>query len=59
MIDPDFRSCLGILNGEGGKPKGMHWKTYLRVKDCHDVLVQVSFYDIARKFSFLHKLLEA
>jgi hypothetical protein len=23
----------GILNGDGGKPKGMHWKTYQRLKN--------------------------
>ena len=49
----------GILNGSGGKPKGMHWKTYQRLKDHHDALVQVSFHDIGRKLGFLHKFLEA
>ena len=48
----------GILNGDGGKPKGMHWKTYLRIKSHHDALVQVSFHDIGRKLGFLHKLLD-
>ena len=48
----------GILNVEGGKPKGMHWKTYWRVKSQHDALVQVSFRDIGRKFGFLHRLLD-
>ena len=48
----------GILNGDGGKPKGMHWKTYQRIKSQHDALVQVSFHDIGRKLGFLHKLLD-
>ena len=48
----------GILNGGGSKPKGMHWKTYWRLKSHHDALVQVSFHDIGRKLGFLHKLLE-
>ncbi|NDP39901.1 MAG: hypothetical protein GZ093_14315 [Rhodoferax sp.] len=48
----------GILNGDGGKPKGMHWVTYQRLKAEHDRLVQISFHDIGRKFGFLHKLLE-
>ena len=48
----------GILNGNGGKPKGMHWKTYQRLKAEHDRLVQISFHDIARKFGLTHKLLE-
>ena len=48
----------GILNGNGGKPKGMHWTTYQRIKRHHDALVQVSFHDIGRKLGFLHRLLE-
>ena len=47
----------GILNGDGGKPKGMHWKTYQRIKSRHDELVQVSFHDIGRKLGFLHELM--
>ena len=35
------------------------WETYQRLKSRHDVLVQVSLHDIARKLGFLHKLLEA
>jgi hypothetical protein len=30
----------GILNG-GGKPKGMHWKTYQRLKSRHDALARL------------------
>ncbi len=47
----------GILNGDGSKPKGMHWKTYQRIKSRHDALVQVSFHDIGRKLGFLHELM--
>ena len=47
----------GILNGDGCKPKGMHWKTYFRLKSAHDALVLVSLHDISRKLGFLHKLL--
>ena len=46
----------GIANPSTGKPKGMHWDTYQRLKSQHDVLVQVSFYEIDRKLGFLHKL---
>ena len=46
------------MNGGGGKPKGMHWKTYQRLKSQHDALVKVSLYDIGRKLGFLHKLVE-
>ena len=48
----------GILNGEGGKPKGLHWATYWRLKAEHDRLVQISFQDIGRKFGCLDRLLE-
>lgn len=48
----------GILNGNGGKPKGMHWTTYQRLESRHDALVQVSLNDIGRKLGFLDKLLE-
>jgi hypothetical protein len=49
---------VGILNGEGGKPKGMHWKTYQQLKIDHNALVQVSFQDIGRKLGFLYELLD-
>jgi hypothetical protein len=38
---------LAILNCDGDKPKGMHWKTYQRLKSHHDALVQVSFLTLA------------
>jgi len=41
-----------------GKPKGLHWATYRRLKAEHDRLVQISFRDIGRKLEFLHKLLD-
>ncbi len=47
----------GILNGSGGKPKGMHWKTYWRLKIQHDAFVQVSFRAIERRFGHLHELM--
>ena len=48
----------GIAHGDGGKPKGMHWETFWRLKSRHDALVQVSLYDISRKLGFLHKFLK-
>ena len=47
-----------IAHGEGGKPKGLHWATYQRLKAEHYRLVHVSFRDMGRKLGFLHKLLE-
>ena len=49
----------GILNGNGGRPKGMHLATYERLERRHDALVQVSLHDIALKFGFLHKVLNS
>ena len=48
----------GILNGEGGKPKGMHWTTYQGLKSQHDALMQVSFTDIRWKLGLMHRLLD-
>jgi hypothetical protein len=48
----------GILNGNGSKPKGMHWTTYLRLKSRHDELVQFSLNDMGRKLGLVNKLLE-
>lgn len=48
----------GIFNGNGGKPKGMHWTTYQRLKSQHDALVQVILHDMGRKLGILHRLLE-
>jgi hypothetical protein len=47
----------GILNDTGGKPKGMHWKTYQRLKSHHDTLLQVSLQDMGRKLGVLNKML--
>lgn len=30
----------GIAHPDGGKPKGMHWKTFYRMKSAHDFYVQ-------------------
>ena len=49
---------VGILNNDGGRPKGMHWTTYLRLESHHDALVQVSLHDLGRKLGFLNKLPE-
>ena len=32
----------GILNGNGGKPKGMRWQTYQQLAVEHDALVNIS-----------------
>ncbi len=49
---------VGILNGDGGKPKGMHWATYQRLRSRHDALVHLSLYDIDLRMGLLDKFLE-
>ena len=39
----------GILNGNGPKPKGMHWRTFERLQARHDALVLVSFAEMDAK----------
>lgn len=43
----------GILNGNGWKPKGMHWRTFHRLTAQHDALVQKSLRDLALKLDLL------
>jgi len=42
----------GILNGDGLKPKGMHWSTFEKLKAQHDAFVQVSLAGMSRAFNF-------
>lgn len=36
----------GILNGEGDRPKGMHWDTFARLTALHDVFLTRSLVEI-------------
>jgi hypothetical protein len=49
---------LGILNGNGDKPKGMRWKTYWRLCAEHDACVGVSLAAMARWINILKERLE-
>ncbi len=40
----------GILNGNGLKPKGMHWRTFERLTAEHDAFVQESLTGMAQRF---------
>lgn len=40
----------GIFNGNGCKPKGMHWNTYERLTAQHDAFVQISLAGMAAQF---------
>lgn len=48
----------GILNGEGWKPKGMHWRTFERLKARHDAFVNVSLDGMAKRFGIIEKTLD-
>lgn len=41
----------GILNGEGGKPKGMHWHTFERLKAEHDAFAHRSLIGMAKRLT--------
>jgi hypothetical protein len=40
----------GILNGEGLKPKGMHWKTFRRLCFIHNESVNTSLREATLRF---------
>ncbi len=48
----------GILNGSGGKPKGMHWATFARLQAAHDVHVNQSLAGMAAKLGLVMGRLE-
>ncbi len=41
----------GILNGNGWKPKGMHWRTFERLTAEHDAFVQISLAGMVQRVS--------
>lgn len=45
----------GILNGNGGKPKGMRWKTFQRLTAEHDAFVRESLAGMAKRFGLLQE----
>jgi hypothetical protein len=49
---------IGILNLDGPKPKGMHWKTHHRLKGQHDELVKFSLQEMGNKLGFLDRMYE-
>ncbi|PPD49044.1 MAG: hypothetical protein CTY16_05125 [Methylobacter sp.] len=53
-----FGWMRGILNNNGNKPKGMHWKTYLQLTAKHDAFVNVALVGIAKRLGILEKLLK-
>ena len=49
----------GILNGDGDKPKGMHWQTFDRLKASHNVHVNNSLAEMLSKFGSTMRRLDA
>ncbi len=47
----------GILNGNGRKPKGMHWATFERLETLHDELVHRSLAGALARFGPLREML--
>ena len=43
----------GILNQCASKPKGMHWKTYWRLRAQHDALVQVVLEGVGKRLGMV------
>ena len=48
---------VGILNSVGGKPKGMHWHTFWRLKAEHDAFVGIFLAGIARRLDLIESRL--
>jgi len=49
----------GILNGSGWKPKGMHWRTFERLRAEHDAFVSASLAGMAQRLGLVENRLEA
>ena len=48
----------GILNGNGGKPKGMHWATFIRLQARHDAHVNQSLAGMSAKLGLVMERLD-
>lgn len=48
----------GILNGNGPKPKGMHWRTFERLQARHDAYVAVSLAEMGRMLGIMESRLD-
>lgn len=48
----------GIANPEGRKPKGMHWRTFKRLKAEHDAFAIASWTGITKRMELINRRLE-
>ncbi|MCU0924587.1 MAG: hypothetical protein MUF44_00670 [Hydrogenophaga sp.] len=49
---------VGVLNFPGGKPKGMHWKTFSRLQAIHDEHAHAAMAAMARSLGLMRDKLE-
>jgi hypothetical protein len=47
------------LNGYGGKPTGMHWRTYERLTAKHDAFVNASLAGMAQRLGLVNQRLDS
>lgn len=45
----------GIANAEGDKPKGMHWRTFERLKAEHDAFANASWAGMAERLGLMNR----
>lgn len=45
----------GILNGEGDKPRGMHWRTFYRLRAEHNALVNASLTGMVKRLGWRNR----
>jgi len=48
----------GMLHGVGGRPKGMHWRTYIRLQGLHNIYVSKSVDAMMARVGRLQSLVE-
>lgn len=48
---------VGILNPARGKPKGMHWRTFWRLKAEHDAFANASWAGMAERLGLMNRRL--
>jgi hypothetical protein len=47
----------GIANPDGGKPKGMHWRTFERLTAEHDAFANASWAGMAERLGLMNRRL--
>lgn len=50
---------IGIFNPAGSKPKGMHWRTYWRLRAKHDTLVMEALEGMSHRLGLINRSLES